>query len=97
MVGATAARPPKKGTYIGVVVRSLRTSLRLAYVLLTVSGVCVMSAFASAGFVMLPSIQKKFDHYAGYSCLLNCKNPHVFCICHSVMHCKTASTFKSLI
>jgi hypothetical protein len=56
MVGATAARPPKKETYIGVVVQSLRTSLRLAYALLTVSVACVMSAFASAGFVVLPPI-----------------------------------------
>ncbi|CAM6043887.1 unnamed protein product [Sphagnum compactum] len=56
MVGATAARPPKKDTYIGVVVRSLRTSLRLAYALLTVSVACVMGAFASAGFVVLPPI-----------------------------------------
>ncbi|CAK9269408.1 unnamed protein product [Sphagnum jensenii] len=56
MVGATAARPPKKETYIGVVVQSLRTSLRLAYALLTVSVACVMGAFASAGFVVLPPI-----------------------------------------
>ncbi len=57
MVGATAARPPKKDTYIGVVVQSLRTSLRLAYALLTISVACVMGAFASAGFVMLPPIR----------------------------------------
>jgi hypothetical protein len=57
MVGATAARPPKKDTYIGVLVRSLRASLRLAYALLTVSVACVMGAFASAGFVVLPPIQ----------------------------------------
>jgi len=56
MVGATAARPPKKHTYIGVMVRSLRTSLQLAYALLTVSIACVMGAFASAGFVVLPPI-----------------------------------------
>jgi len=57
MVGATAARPPTKDTYIGVVVRSLRTSLRLAYALLTVSVACVMGAFACAGFVVLPPIR----------------------------------------
>jgi hypothetical protein len=56
MVGATAARPPQTHTYIGVEVRSLRTSLRLAYALLTVSVACVMGAFASAGFVVLPPI-----------------------------------------
>jgi hypothetical protein len=57
MVRATAARPPTKDTYIGVVVRSLRTSLRLAYALLTVSVACVMGAFACAGFVVLPPIR----------------------------------------
>jgi len=57
MVGATAARPPKKQTYIGEVVQSLRTSLRLAYALLTVSVACVMGAFACAGFVVLPPIR----------------------------------------
>jgi hypothetical protein len=56
MVGATAARPPKNNTYIGVTVRSLRSSLRLAYALLTLSVACVMGAFASAGFVVLPPI-----------------------------------------
>jgi hypothetical protein len=57
MVGATAARPPKENTYIGVEVRSLRMSLRLAYALLTISVACVMGAFASAGFLVLPPIQ----------------------------------------
>jgi ankyrin repeat protein len=57
MVGATAARPPGTDTYIGVEVQSLRTSLRLAYALLTVSVACVMGAFTSAGFVVLPPIQ----------------------------------------
>ncbi|CAK9872133.1 unnamed protein product [Sphagnum jensenii] len=56
MVGATAARPPKKETYIGETVRCLQSSLRLAYGLLTVSVACVMGAFASAGFVVLPPI-----------------------------------------
>jgi hypothetical protein len=56
MVGATAARPPKKDTYIGVVVQSLRASLQLAYAFLTISVACVMGAFASAGFVVLAPI-----------------------------------------
>ncbi|KAH8940870.1 hypothetical protein BDL97_14G007700 [Sphagnum fallax] len=58
MVGASAARPPKRGIFIGEVVRSLRTSLSLAYILLTVSVGCVMGAFASAGFLVLPPIPK---------------------------------------
>jgi hypothetical protein len=57
MVGATAARPPKKNTYIGVVLPSLRTSLRLAYALLSFSIACVIGAFASAGFVVLPPVR----------------------------------------
>jgi ankyrin repeat protein len=58
MVGATAARPPKRGIFIGEVVRSLRASLSLAYILLTISVGCVMGAFASAGFLVLPPIPK---------------------------------------
>jgi len=58
MVGAGAARPPKRGIFIGEVVRSLRASLSLAYMLLTVSVGCVMGAFASAGFLVLPPIPK---------------------------------------
>jgi hypothetical protein len=58
MVGASAARPPKRGIFIGEVVRSLRASLSLAYILLTVSVGCVMGAFASAGFLVLPPIPK---------------------------------------
>jgi hypothetical protein len=58
MVGASAARPPKRGIFIGEVVRSLRAALSLAYILLTVSVGCVMGAFASAGFLVLPPIPK---------------------------------------
>jgi hypothetical protein len=58
MVGASAARPPKRGIFIGEVVRSLRASLSLAYILLTISVGCVMGAFASAGFLVLPPIPK---------------------------------------
>jgi hypothetical protein len=58
MVGASAARPPKHGIFIGEVVRSLRASLSLAYILLTISVGCVMGAFASAGFLVLPPIPK---------------------------------------
>ncbi|CAK9203085.1 unnamed protein product [Sphagnum troendelagicum] len=58
MVGARAARPPKRTIFIGEVVRSLRTSLSLAYILLTISVGCVMGAFASAGFLVLPPILK---------------------------------------
>jgi hypothetical protein len=58
MVGASAARPPRRGIFIGEVVRSLRASLSLAYILLTISVGCVMGAFASAGFLVLPPIPK---------------------------------------
>jgi hypothetical protein len=58
MVGASAARPPKLRIFIGEVVRSLRASLSLAYILLTISVGCVMGAFASAGFLVLPPIPK---------------------------------------
>ncbi|KAH9540464.1 hypothetical protein CY35_14G006500 [Sphagnum magellanicum] len=58
MVGATAARPPKRNIFIGEVVRSLRASLSLAYILLTISVGCVMGAFASAGFLVLPPVPK---------------------------------------
>jgi ankyrin repeat protein len=58
MVGASAAHPPKHGIFIGEVVQSLRASLSLAYILLTISVGCVMGAFASAGFLVLPPIPK---------------------------------------
>jgi hypothetical protein len=56
MVGANAARPPRQDKYIGEVVRTLRTLLSLAYSLLTVSVGCVLGAFATAGFVVLPPV-----------------------------------------
>ncbi len=58
MVGANAARPPNQDDYIGEVVESLRSLLRLAYGLLTVAVAFVVGAFASAGFAVLPPIPK---------------------------------------
>jgi hypothetical protein len=58
MVGASAAHPPKHDIFIGEVVQSLRASLSLAYILLTISVGCVMGAFASAGFLVLPPVPK---------------------------------------
>jgi hypothetical protein len=58
MVGASAARPPERGIFIGEVVRTLRVYLFLAYILLTISVGCVTGAFASAVFLVLPPIQK---------------------------------------
>jgi len=58
MVGANAARPPRQDKYIGEVVRTLRTLLSLAYSLLTVSVGCVLGAFATAGFVVLPPVRR---------------------------------------
>ncbi|CAK9872109.1 unnamed protein product [Sphagnum jensenii] len=54
---ATAARAPRTGKHIGVLVQSLHMSLLVASVLLTVSVACVMGAFASAGFAVLPPVQ----------------------------------------
>jgi len=53
MVGAPTTQPPKKDTYIGEIVQSLRMPLRLAYAFLIVLVTCVMGAFASAKFVVL--------------------------------------------
>ncbi|KAH9572911.1 hypothetical protein CY35_02G176600 [Sphagnum magellanicum] len=58
LVGATAARAPRTGKYIGVLVQNLQMSLLVASVLLKLSVVCVMGAFASAGFAVLPPVQK---------------------------------------
>ncbi len=58
MVGASAARPPKQDKDIGEVVRTLRRLLSLAYSLLTASVACVLGAFASAGFVVLPPVRR---------------------------------------
>jgi hypothetical protein len=58
MVGASAARPPPHGIFIGEVVRSLRASLSLAYILLMISIGCVTGAFTSAGFLVLPPIRE---------------------------------------
>jgi hypothetical protein len=58
MVGANAARPPRHGKYIGEVVQTLRTLLSLAYSLLTASVGCVLGAFATAGFVVLPPVRR---------------------------------------
>jgi ankyrin repeat protein len=58
MVGANAAHPPSENDYIGEVVESLRSTLRLAYCLLTVAVAFVVCAFATAGFAVLPPIPK---------------------------------------
>lgn len=58
MVGAPTTQPPKKDTYIGEIVQSLRMPLRLAYAFLIVLVTCVMGAFASASFVVLLSVRK---------------------------------------
>ncbi|CAK9216833.1 unnamed protein product [Sphagnum troendelagicum] len=58
MVAATAARAPRTGKHVGILVQSLHMSLLVASVLLTVSVACVMGAFASAGFAVMPPVQK---------------------------------------
>jgi hypothetical protein len=57
MVGATAARPPKKDTNIRSAVLSLRLKVDLAYAYLIYSVPFVTAAFISAGFVVLPPIR----------------------------------------
>ncbi|CAK9872127.1 unnamed protein product [Sphagnum jensenii] len=59
VVAAAAARPPKYRQYNRIMekgVSSLRSLLGDAYCFLTLSFICVMGAFASAGFVVLPPI-----------------------------------------
>ncbi len=58
MVGATVARAPRTGKYIGVLVQNLHMSLLVASILLKFSVACVMGASASAGFAVLPPVQK---------------------------------------
>jgi hypothetical protein len=56
VVGAAAARPPPRQIYIGVVLRSLRTLVRTAYILLFCSLACVLFAFVAAVGTVFPPI-----------------------------------------
>ncbi|KAH9573151.1 hypothetical protein CY35_02G190300 [Sphagnum magellanicum] len=58
LAGADAAMPSLDDAFIGRVVKSVRTSLILASVLLVMSVVCVLGAFASGGLAVLPPVLK---------------------------------------
>jgi ankyrin repeat protein len=58
LAGADAAMPSLDDAFIGRVVKSVRTSLIWASILLVMSVVCVLGAFASGGFAVLPPLLK---------------------------------------
>jgi len=58
LAGADAAMPNLKDAFIGRVVISVRRALILASILLVISVVCVLGAFASAGIAVLPPLLK---------------------------------------
>ncbi|KAH9573145.1 hypothetical protein CY35_02G189700 [Sphagnum magellanicum] len=58
LAGADAAMPSLDDAFIGRVVKSVRTSLILASILLVMSVVCVLGAFASGGLAVLPPVLK---------------------------------------
>jgi ankyrin repeat protein len=58
LAGADAAMPSLDDAFIGRVVKSVRRSLIVASILLVMSVVCVLGAFASGGFAVLPPVLK---------------------------------------
>jgi ankyrin repeat protein len=58
LAGADAAMPSLDDAFIARVVESVRRSLIVASILLVVSVVCVLGAFASGGFAVLPPLLK---------------------------------------
>jgi ankyrin repeat protein len=58
LAGADAAMPNLKDAFIGRVVKSVRRALIRASILLVISVVCVLGAFASAGIAVLPPLLK---------------------------------------
>jgi hypothetical protein len=66
-VGASAARPPKHGIFIGEVVRSLRDSLSLAYILLTISVGCVMGCVCKCRLSSVTTHSKVYVQYGSLS------------------------------
>ncbi|CAK9218976.1 unnamed protein product [Sphagnum troendelagicum] len=58
LAGADAAMPSLDGAFIARVVKSVRRSLIVASILLVMSVVCVLGAFASGGFAVLPPLLK---------------------------------------
>jgi ankyrin repeat protein len=58
LAGADAAMPSLDDAFIGRVVKSVRRALIVASILLVMSVVCVLGAFASGGFAVLPPVLK---------------------------------------
>ncbi|CAK9217047.1 unnamed protein product [Sphagnum troendelagicum] len=58
LAGADAAMPSLDDAFIATVVKSVRRSLIVASILLVMSVVCVLGAFASGGFAVLPPLLK---------------------------------------
>ncbi|KAH8972271.1 hypothetical protein BDL97_02G186300 [Sphagnum fallax] len=58
LAGADAAMPSLDDAFIATVVKSVRRSLIVASILLVMSVVCVLGAFASAGLAVLPPLLK---------------------------------------
>jgi ankyrin repeat protein len=58
LAGADAAMPSLDDAFIARVVKSVRRSLIVASILLVMSVVCVLGAFASGGFAVLPPLLK---------------------------------------
>jgi uncharacterized membrane protein YgdD (TMEM256/DUF423 family) len=58
LAGADAAMPNLKDAFIGRVVKSVRRALIRASILLVISVVCVLGAFANAGIAVLPPLLK---------------------------------------
>jgi ankyrin repeat protein len=58
LAGAGAALPNFRPEFIARQVESVKTALKIATFLLVISVVCVLGAFASAGFAALPPLRK---------------------------------------
>ncbi|KAH9536358.1 hypothetical protein CY35_17G103400 [Sphagnum magellanicum] len=58
LTGANAAMPSLENEFIGTVVKSVRETLIHASILLAISVACVLGAFVTAGFAVLPRAAK---------------------------------------
>jgi len=58
LTGAIAAMPSLENAFIGIVVKFVKRTLIYAFVLLAIYVVCVVYAFASLGFAVLPPTTK---------------------------------------
>jgi ankyrin repeat protein len=58
LTGASASMPSLENAFIGTVLKSVKESLIYTSILLAISVTCVLGAFASAGFAVLPPAVK---------------------------------------